>query len=68
MNRSTTEWKSFKVVIVTDDTVPWSPLALITGEKNIKARKALSVKTNWTVGESMQMNLFEVSVDCVCCI
>ncbi|XP_053405100.1 uncharacterized protein LOC123566493 [Mercenaria mercenaria] len=63
MNRPTEDWSSFKVVIVTDDTVPWSPLALITGEKDIKARKKLRMKTNVNIGKSTQINLFEVPVD-----
>ena len=65
MDKQTDEWSCFKVVIVTDDTLPWSPLALLTGEKDIKARNRLQMKSNLNIGKSTVVNLFEVPINSV---
>jgi hypothetical protein len=65
MDRQVEEWSCYKVVIVTDDTVPWSPLALFTGEKDIKSSKKLQIKSNVSIGKSTVVNMFEVPVDSV---
>ncbi|XP_060585340.1 uncharacterized protein LOC132741228 [Ruditapes philippinarum] len=63
MDRQVEEWSCYKVVIVTDDTVPWSPLALFTGEKDMKSSKKLQIKSNVSIGKSTVVNMFEVPVD-----
>ncbi|KAL4228297.1 hypothetical protein ACF0H5_013728 [Mactra antiquata] len=62
MNRSVTEWNTYKVVIVPDDTLPWSFMKIITGEKNVETSKTLDFKTGLNVGKS-KLNLFEVPIN-----
>ena len=62
-NRPKFEQTTFKMVILTEDNLPWSPLAVMTNEQDVSARKRLTVKTNWTFYKDLQLNVFEAPIE-----
>ena len=51
------------MVILTEDSLPWSPLAVMTKEKDISPRKQLRVKTNWAIDKKYLLNVFEAPIE-----
>ena len=63
--RARLDQTAFKVVILTEDSLPWSPLAVMTKDKELSAQKRLSVKSDWqlSLDKVYQFNVFETPIE-----
>ena len=66
MNYPTYASHSFKMVILTDDALQWSPLAIINGEQNIKNQKQFKVqKLSTNLDSQNRYSIFEMPMKSV---
>ena len=57
--------KCYKMVILVDDVLPWSPMSIITQEADIKAKTKLRIKMNCKLDRDNVVNMFEVPINSV---
>ena len=59
-----TDHTTFKVLILTEDNLPWSPLAVMSKDQDLSPRKRLSVKSDWhlSLDKEYQFNVFEAPI------
>ena len=55
----------YKMVFLPDVTVPWSPMDIFRGSKDIKANKAMKIKAKFQLDGSGVVNMFEAPITSV---